>query len=70
MSAPTIHRELTLTVVIEAIERRRSSLDNPGFCVACGKECEGCEPDATDIECEHCGEPCVHGAEELLFLLS
>jgi hypothetical protein len=62
----TIHPSITLDRVVEACERRLTSLDNPGLCVACGLEQGGCEPDAEGYECESCGEPRVFGAEELL----
>jgi hypothetical protein len=42
------------------------SLDNPGFCIKCGEDAEGVEPDAREYECEHCGEAAVYGADELL----
>ena len=54
--------------VVQAIERRESSLDNPGFCIACGHEQEGCESDARGYECEECGEGRVYGAEEVLLM--
>lgn len=54
--------------ICEAIESRETSLDNPGFCLACGEEADGCEPDARDYTCEYCDEPCVFGAEELLMM--
>ena len=60
------HKSLTNGVISEAAERRNSSLDNPGFCLACGAEAEGVEPDAREYECESCGEPTVYGAEELM----
>ena len=47
-----------------------ATLDNPGFCVACGEEADGCEPDARRYKCECCGERAVSGAEELLFHVS
>jgi hypothetical protein len=47
-----------------------SSLDNPGFCIKCGADAEGCDPDARDCECEICGENGVYGAEELLLMLA
>lgn len=62
-----MHKSLTSARIIEAVERRNSSLDNPGFCKACGNEQEGCEPDDRNYECEACGEHQVFGAEELLF---
>lgn len=60
------HPSVTGAAVMEACERRRTSLDNPGFCLACGEEASGIEPDACDYECEACGEPQVFGCEELL----
>lgn len=59
-------QRLTLDRVMDAIERRETSLDNPGFCLACGEEAEGCEPDARGYRCEYCGELKVYGAEEIL----
>lgn len=41
-----------------------------GICTACGKEQDGCEPDARGYECESCGSMSVYGAEELLLSLS
>ena len=37
-----------------------------GFCVACGDEAYGVEPDARRYRCESCNERAVFGAEELL----
>lgn len=62
-----IHKSITIERVEEAVARRNTSLDNPGFCITCGHEQEGCEPDARDIECEACGEETVWGAEEVWF---
>ncbi len=42
--------------------------DGTGFCLACGAEVSGIEPDARKAVCESCGEPEVFGAEEMLFL--
>lgn len=42
--------------------------DNLGFCIACGEEAFGVEPDARNYECEACGESKVFGAEELLMI--
>jgi len=36
-----------------------------GFCIACGEEQDGCEPDAANYECECCGERQVFGAAEI-----
>ena len=57
---------LSIEEVMDAVERQRSSLDNPGFCMACGEEADGCEPDARGYECESCEEMEVYGAEEIL----
>ncbi len=52
--------------LVSAIRKRETSLDNPGFCLSCGEEQEGCEPDALGYTCDYCGEPRVYGAEEIL----
>lgn len=51
-----IHKSITSDRVTEAYERHNSSLDNPGFCNACGIDVEGVEPDAREYQCESCGE--------------
>lgn len=51
-----LHPKITEERVLEAVQRYHRSLDNPGFCIACGEEAEGCEPDAREYECEACGE--------------
>src|SRR5262245_35782622 len=65
-----LHESLTPERVMEACERRMTTLDNPGFCTACGNEQEGCEPDARDYKCEACGKRAVYGAEELLIMMA
>lgn len=62
-----IHPSVTLSRITEAVDRRNSSLDDPGFCIACGIEADGVEPDAREYECEACGERGVFGADEPLF---
>ena len=42
--------------------------DNIGFCLACGAEVHGVEPDARRCECDACGEKKVYGAEELMLM--
>lgn len=51
---------------MNAVNRRNTTLDNPGFCLACGDDADNCEPDARKYKCESCGERQVYGAEELL----
>lgn len=62
----SIHPSITAERIAAACERRNTTLDNPGFCIACGADADGCEPDAREYECEECGENKVYGAEELL----
>lgn len=57
-----IHQNVTQAAVIDAIEQD----DHLGFCVSCGEEASGVEPDARRYECESCGKKSVYGAEELL----
>ena len=63
-----IHPSITEDRIVDAVVRQRSSLDNPGFCISCGEDHEGCEPDARKYPCEYCGDPAVYGAEELLLM--
>ena len=58
-----LHASVTPERVREMVERRMTSLDNPGVCFACGFEADGCEPDAEGYECEACGEAAVMGCE-------
>jgi predicted amidophosphoribosyltransferase len=64
-----IHPDITADRVIEAVERHNTTLDNPGFCVRCGADADSVEPDARGYHCDACGEPGVHGAEELLIMM-
>jgi Zn finger protein HypA/HybF involved in hydrogenase expression len=64
-----VHSSITLERVQEAVEEAALSLDNPGFCIACGESTEGVEPDARRCPCESCGQPAVYGAEELALML-
>ena len=42
--------------------------DEGGWCLKCGQEVSGVEPDARRYTCECCGEPKVYGLEELLVM--
>ena len=40
-----------------------------GFCIECGHEQDGCEPDAREYLCENCSKKSVYGAEEILIMM-
>jgi hypothetical protein len=61
-----LHKSITIERICDAVERSHTSLDQPGFCIACGSDADDCEPDARGYECEHCGAHKVYGAAELL----
>ena len=52
----------TLEEIKDAIENQS------GFCVLCGEEADGVEPDARGYDCESCEESAVYGAEEILLM--
>lgn len=39
-----------------------------GFCLACGDEQHGIEPDAHGARCQSCGAHKVYGAEQLVLM--
>ena len=45
-----------------------ADLSSIGYCLACGEEHEGIEPDAEHYACEACDEPDVFGAEQLVIM--
>ena len=53
-------------ITVEEILAAATSDDYIGFCVACGAEHFGVEPDARGYPCQDCGECKVYGAEEIL----
>ena len=57
--------KISLDQIMDAVERDELS----GFCISCGEEQYGVEPDARKYECEGCGKPKVYGAQELLFMV-
>lgn len=57
---------ITFDQLVEAVE----SGDDMGFCIACGAEHYGIEPDARKYDCEECDLPKVYGAEELLMMIA
>lgn len=64
------YKAIDMDHVMDAVERSMFSLDNPGICVKCGAERDGCEPDAQNYECYDCGERAVMGAEMLLVVMA
>jgi hypothetical protein len=61
-----IHPLVTIDRVEDACMRQETTLDNPGFCMDCGAEVEGCEPDARGYDCEVCdAKGTVYGAMEV-----
>ena len=40
-----MHKSITPEWIMKVCERHQQSLDNPGFCITCGAEAEGVEPD-------------------------
>lgn len=60
-----IPKKLSANRIIAAIEED----DNLGFCLSCGEEAYGVEPDARGYICESCEAPEVYGAEEILMMM-
>lgn len=54
--------------VLEAAQEQAFGTENPGFCINCGYEHEGIEPDARGYNCCNCGQNGVYGAEELVLM--
>lgn len=62
-----IHASITGDRIADAIQDQCDmTLHNAGFCVACGKDANGCDPDARGYYCKECGAPCVYAVNELL----
>ena len=62
----SIDKTEILDKVLEALE---SGSDTSGFCLACGAETDGVEPDARKYKCDSCGQLKVYGAEEIVLML-
>ena len=59
-----MHKSITADRIMAAVEAD----DHLGFCIACGAEAYGVEPDACGYVCEACDAEAVYGAEELLIM--
>lgn len=57
---------MTLDDLIEQAERSLFDLDDVGYCMSCGTEVFGIEPDARRYECEVCGQKAVFGLQEIV----
>lgn len=64
-----MHKSITAKRVMNLVQLRERSLENPGLCTSCGKRANNCEPDAREYECRYCHKKTVYGAEELLFVV-
>ncbi len=60
---PTTGKIIPRRFTIEQIEEADS--DMGGFCVACGAEAYGVEPDARAYRCDVCENRTVYGAAEI-----
>ena len=65
-----VHPSITPVRIIDAVERGMTTLDNPGFCLHCGTDADGCEPDARHYKCDSCGFFAVFSAEEVLLMIA
>lgn len=54
--------------VLAAVESSMTDLSSPGFCLACGDDADGVEPDAERYRCEECGARQVYGAEQVMLI--
>ena len=63
MTSPTSTKRV---FTLEDVQRANEEMN--GFCLACGHEQGGCEPDARRYSCEACGEKQVFGPHEILFM--
>jgi len=59
---------LSLDDVMAAAEEQMFGLGNDGFCLKCGHQQDGCEPDARGYRCEDCGANAVYGATEIMMV--
>lgn len=63
------HATLDAERIMDAVARQMHAIDDPGFCLACGAENGGVEPDAHRYACEACGALAVIGASDLMMEL-
>ncbi len=61
-------RDLTMKIPFDTLKVALEQDDNIGFCLGCGADYYGIEPDGAAGECEECGALEVYGAEEILIM--
>jgi hypothetical protein len=61
-----LHLDITCEAIAEAVQEDRNS----GWCIICGTEHDGIEPDAENYECENCRAEQVFGIESLLIAIT
>lgn len=63
------HNGATQFKPVMTAEFQRLAMDGTtGFCLACGHDQEGCEPDTKKDVCESCEAPKVYGLEQLIIM--
>lgn len=68
MTPPVLHPSVTQDRVEAAVHEQMFGLGNGGFCLSCGADHDGCEPDASAYKCHSCGERAVEGAQNVLMM--
>jgi len=68
VSTKTKNDKVIEVYMFEMTEAEYQEMDNEsvGFCIACGEQAYGCEPDARGYACESCEKNKVYGLAELL----
>ena len=59
---------MMITITNNELEDILYSIDNIGYCVCCGMDYCGIEPDARNYPCDCCGRDEVYGVSELLMM--
>ena len=57
-----------MKINLNTLEQAILADNHLGFCLECGEESDGCEPDAREYKCHSCNEYRVFGAEEILIM--
>lgn len=56
-------------VLEAAVKESMFGMESIGFCLACGADRDGVEPDARNYRCDECGQMAVFGAEEIMLMI-